>query len=264
MRKFHFILCALPLAVQAATLSQVPMQGDMAMPMISYNAGEGRLHVVMPEAVPQLTPLLVSNPADSFDPAHPWFAALDPAAQGRSFSRRYGWVVAGGSDLLPPDTAIWIRKLAGDAQLSAHAYVAGPPSWTPIFGTDGSADARYWNGMMFHPVFSAPPGTNNLSATFEAYLVDTGSGDEILGTGTGPMVFNFTNVEDGRPALGAMAKLVVQWDAGATNWGLEWATSMTSSVWSAATNETVEVDGASTVLIDLNAAGKFFRLRRLP
>lgn len=258
------ILCALPLAVQAATLSMVPMQGDMAMPMIAYRAGEGRLSVTMPEAVPQLTPLLISHPADGFDPAHPWFAALDPSARGQSFSRRYGWVVDGGSDPLPAGVAIWIRKLAGDADLAAYEYKGSPPTWTPIFGTEGSASNRFWNGMMFHPAFVAPADTNARSATFEAYLVDTGSGAEISGSATGPMVFEFTNVEDGRPVLGAMTKLAVQWGVGATNWGLEWAPSVTSTVWNAVTNQPVEMDGAATVLINLDASGRVFRMRRLP
>lgn len=264
MRKVWFVVCALPLAAQAATLSMVPMQGDMAMPMIAYSESEGRLHVMMPEAVPQLTPLLVSNPADSFNPSDPWFAALDPSAQGLSFSRRYGWVMDGSSDPLPSGAAIWIRKLSGDADLSVYTYMASPATWTPIFGTEGSSNAMYWNGMMFHPAFTAPPGTNGYTATFEAYLVDTESGQEIPDTETEPMVYTFTNVSDGRPVLGAMAKLAIQWDPAATNWGLEWASSVSSTVWTAVTNESVEMDGSSTVLINLDAAGKVFRMRRLP
>ena len=33
--------------------------------------------------VPQLTPLMVSNPDDSFDPADPWYDFLDPGRQGK-------------------------------------------------------------------------------------------------------------------------------------------------------------------------------------
>lgn len=264
MKRVFLFAGIVPLAVQAATLSMVPMQGDMAMPMIAYVENEGRLHVMMPEAIPQLTPLLVSHPADSFDPAHPWFTALDPSARGLAFSRRYGWVVGGASDPLPTDTEIWLRRLSSDEGVRVYRYAANPPAWTPIFGTEGSSHAMYWSGMMFHPVFTAPPGTNEYSATFEAYLVDSGSGTEIVGSSTGPMVFKFTTVPDARPALGAAIKFVVQWDEAATNWGLEWANSVTSSVWIAATNQSLTVDGASTVLMDLDGAGKVYRLRRLP
>ena len=68
---------------RAATLNAVPMQGGMVMPMVSYLAEQGRLQVMMPAEVPQLTPLMVSHPGDSFDPADPWFDALDPSRQGR-------------------------------------------------------------------------------------------------------------------------------------------------------------------------------------
>jgi hypothetical protein len=66
-------------AVSAATLTNVPMQGGMAMPMVSYNATDGKIHVMMPMEVPALTPLLVSNPADNFNPADPWFDSVDPS-----------------------------------------------------------------------------------------------------------------------------------------------------------------------------------------
>lgn len=68
--------------VNAAILTAVPMQGGMVMPMVSYHADDGRIHVMMPTQIPQLTPLLVSNPADGFDPADPWFDVLDPADGG--------------------------------------------------------------------------------------------------------------------------------------------------------------------------------------
>ena len=73
---------------RAATLTNVPFVGGMLMPMVSYSASERMIHVMMPTEVPQLTPLMVSNPGDSFDPADPWFGALDPSAQGNAFSRR--------------------------------------------------------------------------------------------------------------------------------------------------------------------------------
>lgn len=34
--------------VSAAILTQVPMQGSMAMPMVSYHADDGTIHVMMP------------------------------------------------------------------------------------------------------------------------------------------------------------------------------------------------------------------------
>ncbi|MFO1512161.1 MAG: hypothetical protein U1F83_04480 [Verrucomicrobiota bacterium] len=63
----------------AATLTNVPMQGGMAMPMVSYNATDGKIHVMMPMEVPALTPLLLSNPAGNFNPADPWLDSVDPS-----------------------------------------------------------------------------------------------------------------------------------------------------------------------------------------
>src|SRR5690242_14338777 len=91
-----FVLVVLLIAsstpAQAAILSNVPMQGAMVMPMIKYDAAEGRLRVMVDPAIPQLIPLLASNPLDQFDPADPWFSSLDPRAEGLAFSRRYGFV----------------------------------------------------------------------------------------------------------------------------------------------------------------------------
>ena len=41
-------------AARAATLTTVPMQGGMVMPMISYSTNDARLHVMMPPDVPQM------------------------------------------------------------------------------------------------------------------------------------------------------------------------------------------------------------------
>ena len=165
--RFLAVVCAFSLTMaagsgRAATLTAVPMQGGMVMPMVSYHSSDGKMHVMMPTTVPQLTPLLVSNPGDSFDPADPWFGALDPSAQGNAFSRRYGFVMDGNTDLLPAGTQIWIRRLSGSAGLSAYRYQeTAPKALQPIFGTDGVTNALYWNGKMFHPVFAAPPGTSS-------------------------------------------------------------------------------------------------------
>jgi hypothetical protein len=249
----------------AATLTAVPMQGGMIMPMIAYDADHGHLHVTMPPDVPQLTPLLVSNPGDNFDPGDPWYDFLDPSRQGLSFSRRYGFVMDVMSDPLPANTAIWLRKLSGSPELGFYRYSGSvPKAWQPIFGTAGTTNALYWNGMMFHPGVTAPPGTNPLSATFEAYLVNTQTGEEVPNSSTGPIVFNFTNVSDGRPELSLSQKIVVAWPDTATGWVLEMADAVTSTEWTTVTNTPVSVDGKPCVVLDGKAGKKFFRMRRAP
>jgi hypothetical protein len=250
---------------RAAVLTSVPMQGGMVMPMISYHADHGHLHVMMPGEVPQLTPLLVSNPGDQFDPADPWFDALDPSRQGLSFSRRYGFVMDANTDPLPPQTAIWLRKISGSPELSFYRYSGSPPKlWQPIFGTAGTTNALYWNGMMFHPAVTAPPGTNALSATFEAYLVDTQTGAEIPGSSTGPFVLSFTNVPDGRPALELAQRILVFYPLDATNWVLEATDTLPGGVWSDVTNAPVTIGGRAAVVLEPGDPRRFFRMRLAP
>jgi hypothetical protein len=261
--------CALLLGAvsvsEAATLTTVPMQGGMLMPMITYSNSTGRLQVMMPMSAPQLTPLLVSNPSDSFAPGDPWFAALDPGAQGLSFSRRYGFVIGAGSETLPEGAAIWIRKVSGPADLAAYRYMGSEPKmFEPIFGTAGTSNALYWDGMMFHPTFAAPPGTTTYQAVFEAYLMDTNTNVEVPNTSTPPMLFTFGNLPDGRPDVGLALKFAVTWDTAVTNWAVESSPTMTGTNWTLVTNTAVLVDGESAVILPGAEPGRFYRMRRLP
>ena len=233
------------------------------MPMVSYHAEHGHLHLAMPAEVPQLIPLMVSNPGDAFDPADPWFDALDPSRQGLSFSRRYGFVMDEMTDPLPPNTAIWLRKTSGSPELGFYRYSGSEPkAWEPIFGTAGSPIARFWSGMMFHPGVTAPPGTNTLSAAFEAYLVDTTTGLEIDGSSSGPAEFTWTNLPDGRPTLDVGNRFVVAWPADASGYSLEWTDNLSGGTWNAVTNPPVLVDGQPTVVLKPEDAAKFFRMRK--
>lgn len=255
-------LVAFAPAAWAATLSMVPMQGSMVMPMVSYHAHHGHLHVMMPSEVPQLTPLMVSHPQDRFNPADPWFDDLDPSRKGLSFSRRYGFVMDSMSDPLPPDTTIWLRKLAGSAELSFYRYSAAEPKrWEPIFGTAGSPAALAWNGMMFHPAVTALPGTNELRATFEAVLVNNTTGEEVHHSSSGPFEFRFTNVPDGRPSLDIALKAVITWPADAAGWILEEAATLPAAEWQTVVTQPVLIGGEPTVLLEPAAEARFFRLR---
>ncbi len=100
---------------------------------------------------------------------------------------------------------MWIRKLSSPANLNLYRHSTSvPKAFEPIFGTAGVTNARYWNGMMFHPTVAAPPGTNSYAATFEVYLLGTTTGQEVPNSSSGPLVFNWTNVPDGRPAVSSL------------------------------------------------------------
>jgi len=221
---------------------------------------------MMPAEIPQLTPLLVSNPADSFDPADPWFDALDPSRQGASFSRRYGFVMDAMSDPLPVGTQMWIRKVSGPANLNIYRHSTSmPKAFEPIFGTAGATNSRYWSGMMFHPTVAAPPGTNSYTATFEVYLLNTATGQEVPNSSSGPLVFNWTNVPDGRPTLSLAQRIIVAWPSTTTaNWVLESADSVNATTWTTLTNTPVTVDGQPCVVLDATTTQQFFRMRYVP
>ena len=252
-------------SASAATLTGVPMQGGMVMPMVAYHAEHGNLHVMLESTVPQLTPLMVSNPGDSFDPSDPWYDLLDPGRQGLAFSRRYGFVMDTMTDPLPADTEIWLRKVSGPIEVGFYRYSASAPkAWEPIFGTAGAPHALHWNGMMFHPGVTAPPGTNTLTATFEAYLVNTITGLEVPESSSGPFAFNWTLVPDGRPALDITSKIVIAWPTTGTNWVLEAADTLAASNWTRVTNTPVLVEGRPAVVLSGAEAKRFFRMTLVP
>ena len=257
--------CFAPAALFAATLTQVPMQGGMVMPMVSYNAGMGHLMIMMDPTVPALTPLLASNPGDGFASSNLWFAAFDPSQQGLAFSRRYGFVMDTVTDPLPANTQIWIRKLSGSPEVGAYRYAAAPETWQPIFGTGGATNALYWNGMMFHPCFTAPAGTNSCAATFQAYLLDTTTGLEVPDSASSVVTFNWTSVSDGRPALGLGQRLVMFYPGSTTtNWSLEGTDALSGGTWSSVTNAPMSLEGQAAVVLEPGEPRKFFRMKYTP
>lgn len=243
------------------------MQGGMVMPMLAYHSADGTLTIQLAPTVPQLTPLLASNPGDNFDPADPWYDRLDPSRRGLAFSRRYGFVMDTATDPLPSGMAIWIRKLSSSPGLGAYRYRNGAVKlWDPIFGTAGMTNALQWDGTMFHPGFTAPPGTGTHTATFEAFLVDTGTGTAVPGGSTGPFTLNWTVVPDGRPTLTIATmistnSIMICWPTMATNYVLETAEALANSSWTQVTNEPLLIDGQRAVILAPSAPGKFYRMR---
>ena len=286
-RIFNFIvLAAISASAQAAVLQLVPRQGGMLMPEVYYHADSDSVTVDLSALydqyghpiIAQLTPLLVSNPNDSFDPADPWFQYLDPSQQGLAFTRRYGYDMDVMSDYVPGNRALWIRNLGSSPELSFYDYMDAQynpdnaaPTWNPILGTAGTSNAIYWNGGMWHmPVTAppAPPGTTNYySATIEIYVVNTDTGEEVTNSGTS-FVLTWSDVPDGRPALAinpaGTNSVVLSWPASAANWSLVSSTNLSSTNWTTVTNAVISSNGQSAVYLDGLAAQQFFRLRRNP
>ena len=240
------------------------------MPEVSYHADSDSVTVDLSgiTETAQLTPLLVSNPNDSFDPGDPWFEDLDPSQQGLAFSRRYGFDMDPNTDLLPADRQLWIQEDTNSPNLAFYDYSATPALWAPIFGTAGSSNATYWSGLMWHVGVTAPPGTNTYSAAFEVYVLDTTTGQEVPGSSSGPFVLNWTSAPDGRPSLNIAADdangVIITWPASATNWTLVSSEDLASGDWTAVTNPPVALNGQSAVSFEPAAPLQFFRLQRNP
>jgi len=269
----RFVIClsltAFASSVSAAVLTTVPMQGGMLMPEVYYHADTDMVTVDLSAILvtAQLTPLLISNPSDSFSPTDPWFDSLDPSGQGMAFSRRYGFDMAAMSDIPPDNRQLWIRKLSGSPDLGIYDYNASatPKLWTPIFGTAGTTNATYWSGLMWHVGLAAPPGTNTYTATFEVYVLNTDNGLEVPGSSSAPFVLNWTDVPDGRPQLNvavpAPGQVQITWPASAINWTLMSASTISAPNWSAVTNTPVTLNDQFAVTLEAAAPEQFFRLK---
>jgi hypothetical protein len=265
---FCLLLAALATSASAAVLTTVPMQGGMLMPEVYYHADSDTVTVDLSTILvtAQLTPLLISNPSDSFSPTDPWFDSLDPRKQGLAFSRRYGFDMDAMSDIPPDNRQLWIRKLSGSPDLGIYDYNASatPKLWTPIFGTAGTTNATYWSGLMWHVGVAAPAGTNTYSATFEVYVVNTDNGLEVPGSSSGPIILNWNDVPDGRPQLeiAVLAPGLVQlsWPANATNWTLVSASTPNAPNWSPVTSAPVALKNQLIVTLDTVETSQFFRL----
>jgi hypothetical protein len=86
---------------------------------------------------------------------------------------------------------------------------------------------------------------------------------------SGPLVFNWTDVSDGRPALTIAQtngqNVMVGWPLGtATNWVLESASDVSAPTWTSVTNAPATLDRQSCVLPAAGAAQQYFRMRYVP
>ena len=257
-------LLALTPAAQPAVLTTVPMQGSMVHVGISYHMTPAELRVHVDPGTPQLIPLDVSHPGDSFDPAHPWHPTLDPSERAMAFNRQFGFVMDGTSDPLPSGTAIWIRILSSSPGLEAYTYRANPPTLIPMFGTAGSTNVLEWNLMMFHPAVAAPPVNGDHSASFEAFLVDPATGLDVEGIDPVPFTLNWTSVEGTRPTLDIANAVVISWSTNAADYSLESSETLNPAVWTPVTNEPVLLEGRHAVVLPAAEAMKFFRLNEAP
>lgn len=188
--------CTLTLAsassLSAAELSAVGQVMPMVHINIEFNEFTGVLDVHVDSGVPQMTPLSILAPGDTFNPADPWYTTLDPTQEGQAWTRRFGFVST--LDPAPLGRFFWVSMDAPSNGLEAYYYRETPAEFDPIFGTDGAELLWQYPGSMTHPVFS----TGNVGS----YAVD---GFIYIGDAVGnadpsyeaaPFTLNFTAVPE--------------------------------------------------------------------
>ena len=266
MRRLLVLCSVLPLAVHAAELSVVPMQGAMVHINLGYSAATTQVTVHVDASIPALTPLLLSHPPDTFNTNDPWYASLDPEASGLAFNRQYGIVLDAASDTIPAGQGIWVRQLGATDGLQAYTYRSSGTNkvWQPMFGTAGSTNVLQWAFMMFHPAYAVPARIGSHEAAYEAFLVDTASGVPVEGALPAPFTLQWTSMgPDVQIAAAGDGSPVATWPACLTNFALEHATTPAGS-WESVGLAPATNDGWCRVTVVAGEHGPFFRLQRPP
>ncbi|MFN0067802.1 MAG: hypothetical protein ACKVYV_09220 [Limisphaerales bacterium] len=243
-------------------LTNVPMQGPMIHVGFEYHAAHQALHVHLDPGVPALTPLALSHPDAMFAADAPWRAYLDPHTLGWAFNRQYGFVVGGDSDPLPAGSAIWIRQISATPGLQVFRYrPAGPATWAPMFGSDGSTNVFEWSLTMFHPAYACPPDGGPHEAAYEAFLVNPATGEPVAGVVPAAFTLKWTVAGQATgPELAIAHKVALTWAADGTNHVVQWSPAATGAPWTTLTNTPGVLDGRLTILVAPDKEAGFFRL----
>lgn len=164
----------------AAVIMNIPSpmaQGGMVhIDVIFTDTASGTFSSSLESGTPQLKPLSLWNPGDTFDTTRAWYVPLDPTQEARQFSSRWGFLIdVANSDPLPAGTSIGIQMLSRTPGLETYFYSASGNTFAPVFLSSTSHDFVLWNGTMWHPVFTMPastPADTTVSATFRFFLAD--------------------------------------------------------------------------------------------
>ncbi len=191
-------LCAL--TSQAAELNSVGQMMPMIHINIDFNSFNDELSVHVDSGVPQMQPLSVASPGDSFNPAAPWYTTLDPSQEGLAWTRRYGFVAT--NDPAPEGLSFWVDLDVTTMGLEAYFTRTEPDMFTPIFGTDGSSTLWEFPNTMIHPVFAGDPTVASYVLTGTIYVGDS-EGVAAAGYNSAAFTLNFTSVPE--PGVYALA-----------------------------------------------------------
>jgi len=136
-------------------------------------AKEFTVHV--DSGTPQLKPLSLWSPGNTFATGDPWYNPLDPTQDASLFNSQFGFLLdVGLSDPIPAGKSIGIRILTGTSGLESFFYKGtDPKELTPVFTP--MHDYVLWSGTMWHTLFTMPASTvygTAVAAEFEFFLAD--------------------------------------------------------------------------------------------
>jgi len=201
----------------AAVLPVLPTPGEQGG-MIHANVwfDGSLLHSYFDAGIPELKPLVVWSPGDTFDPSSPWFAKLDPSTGAGAFNSQYGLLIDGSlTDPLPGGSKIMVTYVAASTGIGIYRWRNNDPQlFEPILGTEGSPISWDWGALshaMFHPMFVADPGTGpDPTVTLRFDLVDATTNEILPQYGGTQAVFQFALIpEPGTALMSAFALLLV-------------------------------------------------------
>lgn len=152
---------AVSLAMVNACMGQSPaLGGPMQHVMVSYDGQT--LHAMVDESVP--VPVLREYGAT--------YAGAAAVLNGTMFNAQYGWMVD-GFWTLPAGASLRIEQM--DVSPGMRTYLGrvmgNPATYSPIFGTDGSAASITWNGAMLHNWYAVTE-RGAYEATYSVYVAD--------------------------------------------------------------------------------------------
>jgi hypothetical protein len=129
--------------------------------------------------------------------------------------------------------------------------------WDSRYSTATDGEGRQF--PLIHPLYDVGPAPTNRFDATGVFLQESGSSSD----GTfGYELFVQEIAPSADAVLSIATKPVITWPGSLSNYQVQSADSMSSPTWTAVTNSPVLVNGQNTVILEPNAAQRFYRLQR--
>jgi hypothetical protein len=198
---FLFLSAVLPVSATVLTTLPSPMIQGTGMIHVNVAFNGSALEVLVDPGTPVIKPLSAWMPGDSFDPASPWYATLDPSEAAGLFNSQFGFVVSAQSELLPANSTIIVGWVSGTAGLESFRWrnTPAPQLFDPILGADGTSTSWDWgtvNRSMMHPLFTMPAGSSGTASATLSFTLADSSGVALTGYTPAQTTLNFNVIPE--------------------------------------------------------------------